>query len=43
MPNLVLQVTQLAAIAQKYQNAVNQNQNGEATLSLQELQTSCQQ
>lgn len=39
---LVPQVTQLAAIAQKYQNSVNQNQNGASGLSMQDLQTNCQ-
>ena len=42
MSNLLLQVTQLAAITQKYQNAVNQNQNGASGLSMQDLQTTCQ-
>lgn len=39
---LVPQVTQLAAIAQKYQNSIAQNQNGATSLSTQELQTNCQ-
>ncbi|MCO5584295.1 hypothetical protein L7F22_038219 [Adiantum nelumboides] len=39
---LVPQVTQLAAIAQKYQNTIAQNQNGATSLSTQDLQTNCQ-
>ncbi|KAH7441518.1 hypothetical protein KP509_03G041400 [Ceratopteris richardii] len=39
---LVPQVTQLAAITQKYQNSVAQNQNGATGLSTQELQANCQ-
>lgn len=39
---LVPQVTQLAALAQKYQNSIAQNQNGATSLSTQDLQTNCQ-
>ncbi|KAH7446597.1 hypothetical protein KP509_01G063700 [Ceratopteris richardii] len=39
---LVPQVTQLAAIAQKYQNSLSQNQNVSTTASTQELHTNCQ-
>ncbi|KAI5073496.1 hypothetical protein GOP47_0011509 [Adiantum capillus-veneris] len=39
---LVPQVTQLAAIAQKYQNSIAQNQNGATSLTTQDLQTNCQ-
>lgn len=39
---LIPQVTQLAAIAQKHQNSVNQNHNGATGPSLEDFQTNCQ-